>query len=503
MSDEPISNRPADMTTTDTDTEEVADSSPRVFDITPDLNIAPATDEVETATPIAMPENILGVAMRPAESEQKPPEEKVKPLQPEFGPANPPAKTIGMNKTSFVQPTTDTTQVKEPASLQDAVSSIKISPETQKSSNKPTSIPEKPWEAKSDSILKPLRTYETDFAEAMARKRISKASFVIAEDKKKIEDREAEQVLSPAPVPVPTPEAIPEIPATTPVIRTDETIMTSRPQEVPRKEDYLKNARPPEDEEVRPRNPHTTRNWLLSIISLILICGGAFAGYYLYLKSPVAPAKQPPTQNQVQSTQMINSLVLSDSKATISADNRNKNSLISIIKSEISKPQDPGTIKDIMITKTFAGGVDKVPANEIVNIMEIPTPDLIERSLSSSWMLGVYAGDNDIKNPFIISTNNFFQNTFAGLIQWEKTMPDDLKEFLINTGADQDSGNVTLRGQFRDKIVKNKDVREYVAENGYIIFLYSFISNDKLVITNSEQALEEIITRLDKSAFVR
>jgi hypothetical protein len=503
MSDEPISNRPVDMTSTDTDTEETAneDKGPRVFDITPDLNIAPAKDEVEAATPVAMPENILGVTWKPTEAVPKV-EEPAKPLQPEFGPANPPAKTVGMNKTSFTQPAPVVTQTKEPASLQDAVSSIKLGSEVPKIPNKPVSIPEKPWEAKSDSVLKPLRTYETDFAEAMARKRISKASFVIAEDRKKVEDRVGAKIDTPAP----SPESVPaseRVPTANPAISTSNAIVTPRPQDVPRKEDYLKNARPPEDEDVRPRNPHTTRNWLLSIISLVLICGGAFAGYYLYLKSPVAPNNQNQGQDQTTKNLMTNSLILSDSKVMISSDNRNKNSLISIIKSEISKPQDPGTIKDVVITKTYVSGVDKVPANEMVNIMEIPAPDLIERSLSSPWMLGVYAGDNGIKNPFIISTNNFFQNTFAGLIQWERTMPDDLKEFLLNTGVDQDSGNVTLRGQFKDKIVKNKDVREYVAENGYIIFLYSFISNDKLVVTNSEQALEEIITRLEKSAFVR
>lgn len=493
MSDEPTSNRPADMTSTDTDTDggEKENPSPQVFDITPDLDIAPAKDDVESAVPPTIPDNILGVEMRQTSVEPKV-EEKVVPTQPEFGPANPPAKTVGVISLATKELQVEQNTPKpEPSSLQEAVSTIKFGAEVPKITN-PVNRPvaEKPWQARADSVIKPLRTYETDFAEAMAKKRISKASFVIAEDKRKIKQREVEVKDVLAPVPAST-------------IASNATILTPKPQEVPKKEDYIRNARPLEDEEIRPQNPHTTRNWILSIVSLILICGGAFAGYYLYLRSPIAPVNTQ-TQNQVNSAQQFeNSIINADQRSILNIDNKNQSGIISSIKSESSKPQDQKTIREIVLTKTYATGVGKVPANEMLNLAEIPAPDLFGRSLSSTWMLGVYAGQNDIKHPFIITTNNFFQNTFAGLIQWEKTMSEDLKVYISSSDFDEGGSNSGIRGQFKDRIIRNKDVREYVAENGHIIFLYSFISNDKLVITNSEEALEEIITRLEKSAFVR
>jgi hypothetical protein len=84
------------------------------------------------------------------------------------------------------------------------------------------------------------------------------------------------------------------------------------------------------------------------------------------------------------------------------------------------------------------------------------------------------------------------------MIEWEKNMPSDLKDYLYNN-TDQFS----LKGNYKDRIVRNKDVREYVSDNDHIVFLYSFLSNDKMIITNDELALENIIIRLEKTAFVR
>jgi hypothetical protein len=61
----------------------------------------------------------------------------------------------------------------------------------------------------------------------------------------------------------------------------------------------------------------------------------------------------------------------------------------------------------------------------------------------------------------------------------------------------------TISGRFEDRIVKNKDVREFRAADGKIVFLYSFIDQTKLVVTASEETLAEIISRLERQAFIR
>jgi len=541
-----------DMTSTDTDNNEL-DTSPRVFDITADLNIAPVKDDIDNGPTISIPNNIFPNATQiqiiknetptdsrfseknldlisnkiNAESEPSSPIITTKPIDPtetsisQFGPANPPAKTIGMNRISF----NNTVVQKEkeevsPENLQEAVAAIKIT--TKPIATTITKIPDHPWETEANSKIKPLRTYETDFAEAMAKKRISSASIIIAENKKKdaeIIQNQPKDTVAPYKAPEPIqenykrdemnkiPKPVQEIFVKTDILKNaqppKDITIPYNPVPIQKdfvKTDILKNAQPPKNEVIS-KNSHSTKNWLLAIFSLILICGGVYFAFYLYQKSPLSQITTNTNNLQLPQIEKIKSIVSADSKTFLNIDGKNQISIISAIKTEISKSQQEKTLKEIILTKSTNNTVSKVKAEEILKTMGVSTPDLFSRSLSDDWMLGVYSGIGEQKNLFIITTNNFFQNTFAGLIQWEKTMPDDLKQYLYSELDIQNS--FTIRGQYKDKIIKNKDVREYISDNGHISFLYSFISNDKLVITNSEDVLEEIITRLEKDGFVR
>lgn len=213
----------------------------------------------------------------------------------------------------------------------------------------------------------------------------------------------------------------------------------------------------------------------------------------------LAPSPVTNNTNLVPTIQETGSFFQTDSKVRLAIDSKNENQIIGMLNTEIAKPDQENKIKEIVLTKTTDNIVSKVSANEILEIIKIPVPELITRSLAPDWMLGVYTGIGDQKHVFVVTTNTFFQNTFAGIIQWEKTMPEDLKNYTLNPSNNEQ----TVKGQYKDRIIKNKDVREYVTENGHINYLYSFVSNDKLVITDSEEALDEIIIRLEKKAFVR
>jgi hypothetical protein len=570
MSDEEISKAPAqDITSTDTDTEEGGgdNGGPRVFDITPDLNIAPAKDEIDSTPSIDGTPNTkntvettpsINILAEPTSSiiqsntEAQPQSDTQKPAEvnTNFGPANPPAKTVGMSQ---ITPNQSPEQINstEPTNLQEAVASIKIS--TDKPNNKSnviasTKIPEKPWLPKKDSIIKPLRTYETDFAEALARKRITTTSAIIAEEKRQEEkpiqierreivgdipvapykdpfarrpspilttarERPLAQTLGSIPIqnpkpveqevaPIPVQSAKPMDNPVNPFIRQNVRPIGAIPTpSTLQREDIFKNAQPPVSPKEK-KDSHFLKNFLIILISLILIAGGVYAGYYLYKISPLAKMleRTPKNTNTTVPTIMDSgSFFQVDSKVRIAIDGKNENQIASQIRTEIAKDIETNKIKEIVLTKTTENVTKKVTAEELLEIFTIPVPELMIRSISPDWMLGVYSGIGGQKHVFIITTNNFFQNTFAGIIQWEKTMPQDLKLYTIN----QNDSNFTLKGQYKDKIIKNKDVREYVLENGHINYLYSFVSNDKLVVTNSEEALDEIIIRLEKNAFVR
>ena len=197
------------------------------------------------------------------------------------------------------------------------------------------------------------------------------------------------------------------------------------------------------------------------------------------------------------------------------------------IAAEAEKPHSPGNIHELIITNEG----NRVTEAEMLTLMQIDAPDILKRSLTNPWMLGIYTDELGGKDVFVAATTNFFQNTFAGMLQWENIMADDLKLYIssargiVNAPAVSSTVEVlgtngsttppaqppsssieqyyTLRGQFEDRIIMNKDVRVFRTTDRKILFLYSFINNSTLVFTTKEKTLVEILNRLEKQAFIR
>ena len=342
-----------------------------------------------------------------------------------------------------------------------------------------------------EETLRPLRTYEGDVAEVLSHKRTSTASIAIAESRKSTgEDQIGGEAKEPS---------------------------------------------------------HAFKKISITLASLILVGAGAVGAYYLYSKSALAPSPRTAPQ-----TQAAPSIVTSDTQVAIAIDNMTPTEIISAVRTEAAKPQAANTIKEIILVQTKNGQHYRVSGPDMANIMDTGAPDALSRSLSDSWMLGEYSDALGNKTIFVIATIDYFQNAFAAMLQWESTMADDLKQYLYpNAPADiaqtmpmpalpvanpmiiasttasstktssstsnlassapsmtvspaiDDQPYVVLRGSFVDRIIGNKDVREFVTGDDKALFLYSFIDNTHLVIAGSEAALSAILDRLEQQAFVR
>lgn len=445
---------------------EVAEGD-RIFDITPDLNIAPSNNEVPQAdTPkptsasvtaeveaalrqFSAPKQETPPAVKPAETSSalsgSADAPTPAPETPRVAPANPPVKTV--SAPGIILP-----QAPEPTleSLAHATN-----PKTE--------------EIEKNLGLKRLRTYEGDVEELMSRRRTSTATIAIAEQKRAT----GSETLSSTPV----------------------------------------------AEEAPPT--HGFRNVLVTVLSLVLVAGGLIAGYYLYTQSLLFIAA--PSGKTRPPTASVSSLVPADSQVTVRLDSSSPARILSLLQTEANRDQKPGTIKEIIPIETVNGATVRLSAPDMLTLMNISAPDMLARSLTDSWMLGVYANDAGTKTAFVVVSNNFFQNAFAGMLQWESVMPDDLRAYLFALGttpsgianatptALANMGSTTvggpafgaIRGQFRDRIIHNKDVREFITDQGKMLFLYSFIDSSKLVMAGSEEVLAEILLRLENQSFVR
>jgi hypothetical protein len=359
-------------------------------------------------------------------------------------------------------------------------------------------VPQKPLVPHvTEKPQKAIRTYESDVAEVLEHKNISTTSIALAEQQKK----SGEKIMG---------------------------------ESIEQKENS--------------DNSQTIKKMLIAIAGLILIGIGVGGGYYLYSLSPLANTKTVTHQSAPTPT----SVIPADSQVVISIDNMNQNEIISAVRNEMSKPQDKNTIREIIFTQTVNGQKVRVSGPAMAKIMDIQAPDILLRVLSPDWMLGMDENSNGNKDVFVIATINYFQNAFAGMLQWESVMADDLKQYLstknladiatvstlnpneisttniptstiatssgtsMNTATtsnatstsadvipvDNTMYNNIVRGTFTDRIIQNKDVREFITQNGPL-FLYSFIDKNKLVITGKESTLSDIINRLEQKAYIR
>lgn len=298
--------------------------------------------------------------------------------------------------------------------------------------------------AEENGLVRKLRTYEGDIAEVMSHRKTSALNITLAENKRKTGVESISNVRD------------------------------------------LKGGSTQEETHSNP-----TGKILIVLLSLILIGGGIGGGYYLYSRSAIATKSQVPVSTAPQAPK---SLVPYDSQSIIPIDGLNITGINSKLQAEFSKPQDSGTLKDIVLSENTDVGQIQAPINDLATIMGVTAPDIILRTLTGEWMLGSYSDLSGVRYPFVIVKTNLFQNAFAGMLKWENIMPLYLGQYLQSTST---------QGQFKDEIIKNKDVRAYVNASGQTLFSYSFIDNSTLIIAGSDSAISEIVSRLDSQAFIR
>jgi hypothetical protein len=274
---------------------------------------------------------------------------------------------------------------------------------------------------------------------------------------------------------------------------------------------------------------------IIVLVSVLLVALGIGGAYYLYIKSPLAPVAP-----SVPKAMTISSIVSADMQKTLDVSGLGSGATKAAVKNALTNVggENGSILQIIPVEKGSAGSENIVNANNFLTQASMPVPDVLFRSLGNLWMLGTY-NDNGTAAPFIILTNNFFQNAYAGMIAWEKTMPDDfvnvfgyadttalpisfastsptstsaLPNFASSTATSSIpsfvytspiSSYFTIQGSFKDGVIKNKDVRAFTESDGTILVLYSFVDNNTIVITTDENALAEIINRLEKQTFIR
>lgn len=324
----------------------------------------------------------------------------------------------------------------------------KISDEVSGYLNKMSTVPERPPETKTVLKQSIVRTLKTDTEEAIKLEQMSSVSIALAEQKKKQKYPQVEQ----------------------------------------------------------PADSPKSKKMLAIIISVFLIFAGIATFNFNYLKDKVSVS---PETASVE----IPSLITSDHNTELNLNELEKNKMIAPLLKIISRTETrPNSIENIFITKNVGlsekgDGIKKpITSKEFLFLMSSKTPDILMRSLKSEYMIGVHSINGN--HPFIILKTESYENSFAGMLVWEKTMARDLEPLLSsNIGMTQNATSakpvIDYGKTFDDVLIKNKDARALRDSNGNTALIYSIPDKETILITDNAETLAELFNRIIRSRTIR
>lgn len=291
-----------------------------------------------------------------------------------------------------------------------------------------------------------IRTYQSDAQEAIKMEHMSSVSMAVAQQRKKLKD----QTISPS-VRAPT------------------------------------NAR------------------LFLIVSLFFMFAGAGVFGFLYVKQRNNTVSQ---SNSIKAP----SLIMADSNVEFNLNGNNQNNAAKSLSEIINNASIKlNSIQNIYITENFSkeGKVlqKTVDSMKFLSLIGAKMPDSLLRSLTPEYMLGIHSWNSN--QPFIILKTDSYENAFAGMLSWEKSMADELGDIFSldrqDRGEEITNTEQILNDQkdFEDILIKNKNARALRNRVGDIYLIYSLPNKDTIIITTNTATVAELFDRIIRSKATR
>lgn len=254
------------------------------------------------------------------------------------------------------------------------------------------------------------------------------------------------------------------------------------------------------------------RGRFVLVVVVLLMIGGFFLGYkYLIpiLKNQninlgsLLPKKAAPTAPEaplvvapvvetpapINTTPTVPSIIQAQAEKIFTLDKANPSKTFAEVAAERVLGDTGWTIKNLVFSDTPA-----VATNRLLSLAGVPAPEILGRSLTSSFMAGfIMENGSSIPTPFLILKTNSYTNARAGMLSWEPKLP---KLFDTIFGTSIESG-LSTTSKTKDVIILKKDARVLeITPN--IGMAYAFANQSTIVITASRTALEQLIPLAEK-----
>jgi hypothetical protein len=221
--------------------------------------------------------------------------------------------------------------------------------------------------------------------------------------------------------------------------------------------------------------------FMLIVLMLIVIMGG---GWYYWFTS--TQGKE--TERQTVPTIVVRTIIPYSKGSTIYLEP--KSDPLSLISAKLSASNAGLGNIYALIPSTSATSTVWAPVTTVFSGTRMPSR--LSRSLGPEYMIGLYTYDTS--SPFVILKDTFFQNAFAGMLEWESDMRNDL--LLLAQVAHPKEAIAAEGDKFDDAVVSNIDARVLRNAAGEIILAYAFADKDTIVITTGTSTLKYLLDQL-------
>ena len=230
--------------------------------------------------------------------------------------------------------------------------------------------------------------------------------------------------------------------------------------------------------------PKKNRFWV--IISIVLFVIGL--GVIIIL---LIPKKE--TGGVLKNTPIIKPIIASEIIKNIDIAGVDKDRIMRFIADELNNNTlRLDVVENINLVENISLGEQPIETSRFLHLIGSRVPPPLLRSLDDYFMIGLYAFDGN--NLFVLFKTSSYENTFAGMLDWESEIFGEFYQmFNIDVSGERSE---LFNKKFKDIFVRNRDARAIIDENGEVVLMYLFINKNTIIITRDENSLLEVITRL-------
>ncbi len=238
----------------------------------------------------------------------------------------------------------------------------------------------------------------------------------------------------------------------------------------------------------------TKKNTALIITSIILLVAGVVSVYLLNILKPTPTVR-------VQEVE-LNPIIYTEYQKGLFFEQPSKLKLIKIVQDEVDQMNIPlGSLIQLYLTQRSItedesqAGKLLIETSQFIELLDARLSSTLLRFLEPKFSFGYHSTTQN--SPFLVFKTRSFEDSFPEMLRWEETILEDLGPIFIEDNIVFNKDRLReSKYQFRDIIVKNKDVRAILDGGGKILFAYSFPDSETIVITTNKITLQEIFDRL-------